>query len=128
MCALTQSCLTLCDHMDCSLPGSSVHGIFQARKLDRVAISYSRGSSRPRDQIPISCIAGRFFTTTPAGKPNVSEGFLGCTCMLSCSVVSDSLQPHGLQPARLLRPATWEAQDDLYLDWYLSSILHLDKI
>ena len=44
-CAYTQSCLTLCDPMDCSLPCSSVHGIFQATKLEWVAISYSRGSS-----------------------------------------------------------------------------------
>ena len=42
---VTQSCLTLCDPMDCSLPGSSVHGIFQARILEWVAISFSRGSS-----------------------------------------------------------------------------------
>ena len=44
-----QSCLTLCDPMDCSLLGSSVHGILQARILEWVAISYSRGSSQPRD-------------------------------------------------------------------------------
>ena len=42
-----QSCLTLCDPMDCSLPGSSVHGILQARILEGVAIPFSRGSSRP---------------------------------------------------------------------------------
>ena len=47
---VAQSCLTLCDPMDCSLPGSSVHGIFQARVLEWVAISFSRGSSWPRDQ------------------------------------------------------------------------------
>ena len=52
----------LCDPMDCSLPGSSVHGILQARILEWVAISFSRGSSQPRDQTRISCIAGRFFT------------------------------------------------------------------
>ena len=48
--------------MDCSLPGSSVHGIFQARILDWVAISFSRGSSSPRHQTEVSCIAGGFFT------------------------------------------------------------------
>ena len=47
---VTQSCLTLCDPMDCSLPSSSVHGILQARVLEWVAISFSRGSSRPKDQ------------------------------------------------------------------------------
>ena len=63
-CMPAQSCLTLCDPMDCSLPGSSVRGIFQARILEWVAISLSRGSSRPRDRTWISCvscIAGRFF-------------------------------------------------------------------
>ena len=48
--------------MDCSPPGSSVHGIFQARILERVAISSSRGSSQSRDQARVSCIAGSFFT------------------------------------------------------------------
>ena len=46
-----QSCLTLCDPMDCSLPDSSVYGIFQAKTLEWVAISFSRGSTRPRDRI-----------------------------------------------------------------------------
>ena len=59
---VAQSCRTLCDPMDYSLPGSSVHGIFQARVLEWVAISCSRGSSWPRDWIYVSCIAGRFFT------------------------------------------------------------------
>ena len=47
VCSVTQSCLTLCGPMDCSSPDSSVHGIFQARTLEWVAISFSRGSSRP---------------------------------------------------------------------------------
>ena len=59
---VTQLCLTLCDTMDCSPPGSSVHGIFQARILEWVAIPFSRGSSWPMDQTWISRIAGRFFT------------------------------------------------------------------
>ena len=54
---LAQSCLTLCDPMDCSPPGSSVHGISQARILERIAISFSRGSSWPRDWICISSIS-----------------------------------------------------------------------
>ena len=59
---VAQSRLILCDPMDCSPPGSSVHGILQARILKWVAISYSRGSSPPRDWTRVSCIAGRFFT------------------------------------------------------------------
>ena len=55
-------CPTLCDPTDCSLPGSSVHRIFQARVLEWVTISLSRGSSRPRDQTWVSCIADGFFT------------------------------------------------------------------
>ena len=58
---VAQLCPTLCDPMDCSPPGSSIHGIFQARILEWVAISFSRGSSRPRDQTQVSCIAGRRF-------------------------------------------------------------------
>ena len=60
-CSVSQLCLTLWDSLDCSLQGSSVHGIFQARKLEWVAIPFSRGSSWPRDWICvfcISCIAG----------------------------------------------------------------------
>ena len=56
-CSVTQSCLTLCDPMDCSPPGSSDHGILQARILEWVAISYSRGSSWPRDWTWVSCIS-----------------------------------------------------------------------
>ena len=53
--------LTLCDPMDCSLPGSSLHGILQARILEWVAISFSRGSSQPMDQTQVSTVDG-FFT------------------------------------------------------------------
>ena len=56
-CLVTKSCLTLCDPMDHSLPGSSVHGISQARTLEWVVISFSRGSSQPRDQTHVSCIS-----------------------------------------------------------------------
>ena len=68
---VAESRLTLCDTMDCSLPGSAVHGISQARILEWVAISFSRVSSQPRDQICVSCLAGRFFTTEPPRKPVV---------------------------------------------------------
>ena len=59
---VAQSYPTLCDPMDYSLPGSSVHGIFQTRILERVAISFSRRSSRLRDWTQVSCIVGRCFT------------------------------------------------------------------
>ena len=58
---VAQSCPTLCNPMDGSPPGSSVHGILQARILKWIAIPFSRRSSQPRDQTRVSCIAGRFF-------------------------------------------------------------------
>ena len=60
---VVQVSLTLCDCMDCSLLGSPVHGILQARILEWVFIPFSRGSSWPRDRTQVSCIAGIFFTT-----------------------------------------------------------------
>ena len=68
---VTQLCPSLCDTMNSSPPDSSVHGIFSAKVLQWVAVSYSGGSSRPRDQTcvsRVSCIAGGFFTTAPPGK------------------------------------------------------------
>ena len=65
---VAQLCLTLCDPRDCSLPGSSVHGIFQARVLEWVAIAFSRGSSPTRDRTQVSCIAGRRLTVWAVGK------------------------------------------------------------
>ena len=59
---VSQSCPTICNPMDCSLTGSFVHGIFQTRILEWIAISFSRGSSRPRDWTQVSCTAGRLFT------------------------------------------------------------------
>ena len=58
---IIQLCLTVCNSMDCSPQGSSVHGILQARIMEWIAILFSRGSSRPRDQTQFSCIEGRFF-------------------------------------------------------------------
>ena len=58
---VAQSCLTLCNPVDCSLPGSSIHEILQAKILEWVAISFSRGSSWTRDWTQVSHIAGRCF-------------------------------------------------------------------
>ena len=65
---VAQWCPTLCDPMDCSLSGSSIHGIFQARVLEWIAISFSRGSSRPRNRTRVSHIAGRRFTVRGQGR------------------------------------------------------------
>ena len=75
---LTQSCPALCDPIDYSLPGSSIHGIFQERFLEWLAISYFRESCWPRDQTHISCVAlvGRFFITVPPGNPLHMSSFI----------------------------------------------------
>ena len=75
-CACVLSCFSrvrLCNSVDCSPPGSPVHGISQARILKWVASSFSRGSSRFRDRTRVSCITGGFFTTEPPGKPPQSN-------------------------------------------------------
>jgi len=113
--------------MDYSPPGSSVHGISQARRLEWVATSFSRGSSQPRDRNCVSCIAGWFFTTEPPGKPNmeliivvinarraagtVPGAWCVCACWslspiwlcdpMNCSLPGSSV--HGIFQARILR-------------------------
>ena len=65
-----QLCLTLCNPMDCSLPGSSFHATLQARNLEWVAISFSQGSFDPRIEAVSFALASGFFTTAPPGKPH----------------------------------------------------------
>ena len=69
--SITNSCLTLCEPMDCSLPGSSVHGVFQEIILVQVAISYSKGSSQLKGQTCISYIGRWFSTTKPPGGQSI---------------------------------------------------------
>ena len=73
---VAQSCPTLCDPIGCSLSGSSVHGIFQARVLEWIVISFSKGSSRPRNRTRVSPIAGRRFTVWAT-----REALLGVYCL-----------------------------------------------
>ena len=95
---VAQSCPTLCDPMDCSLPGSSLHGILQTTVLEWVAISFSRGSSRPRDRTQVSWIPGRrfnlwatreahfiedYYTNDSRSKWTVSFGVVLCTVCLA---------------------------------------------
>ena len=91
---VAKSCPTLCEPMDCSLPGSSVHGLLQARILERVAISFSRGSSQPRDQIRDPCIAGRFLTNWAMREWEaliLQKRFIIKSCLPICS--SNPRQP-----------------------------------
>ena len=88
-CSVVQSCLTLCDLLDCSPPGSSVHRIFQARILEWLPTP----GDLPYPEIelvPLACVAGRFFTTKTPGKPK------SAMWSESHSVVSHCLWLHGL--------------------------------
>ena len=72
LCLVIQSCLTLCDPMDCSPLSSSVHGILQARILEWIAMPSSRGSSQPRDRTQVSHIALDSLPSEPPGKPKTT--------------------------------------------------------
>ena len=83
---VAQSCPALCDPMDCSLLGSSVHGIFQTRVLEWVAISFSRGSSRPRDWTRVSHIVDKRFTVwTTREVQGFKSALQPCLCSLCLS-------------------------------------------
>ena len=93
-----QSCTTLCNPMDCSLPGPSLHGILQARMLEWVTMPSSRGSSQLRDWTCISYIS--------CIDRQVDKHHLGSWIIVIVQSLSwDSLWPHGLQRARLPCPS-----------------------
>ena len=120
----------LCDPVDCSPPGSSVHGILQEGILEWVAISFSRGSSQPRDRTRVSCIAGRCFilwaTRKAPGLLSSNVNFPGYASpwsprfwswwyVLNCSFMSNTLWSHGLEPTRLLCP--WNSLGKNTVEW-----------
>ena len=82
---VAQLCLTLCDPMDCSLPGSSVHGIFQARVLEWGAISFSRGLHNPGSEPRSPALQADALQSEPPGKP-----FL---CIVSCYQPTGTVLP-----------------------------------
>ena len=109
--------------MDCSSPGSSAYGIFQARIPEWVAMPSSRGSFWPRDQNCISyvsCIGRQFFTASTTQDNNVHFYLLCSAVQFSHSVVSDSLRSHGLQQARLpcLSPTRGAFPNSSPLSWW----------
>ena len=85
---VARSCLTVCNPMDCSPPGPSVHGILQASILEWAIIPFSRGLSQPRDGTQVSCIAGRFFTILSHQGSQVWGG--GC---LFCLTTTQRMKP-----------------------------------
>ena len=102
---VAQSCPTLCDPMDYSLPGSSVHGVFQARILEWVVISFSRRSSQSRDWTWVSLIVGRCLTIWATGKSSSIWVYLGA--LYSVPLIYTSV----------LVPIPW------YLDYCTSEVL-----
>ena len=104
LCLVVQSYLTLCDPMDCSLPGSSVHGIVQARILEWVSMPSSRGSSQPRDRIQISLWRRILYHLSHQGssgsKGSIQE-MLGNQCKLfegkGCDFLSKCCFPKNIE-------------------------------
>ena len=96
-----QLCPTFCKPMDCSLPGSSVHGILLARILEWIAISSCRGSSSPSDQTHVSYVSctgrGPLYHSRPLGS---LYHVVHYHCSVAQLCLTDSLLPHGLQHAR----------------------------
>ena len=99
-----QSCTTLYNSMDCSSPCSSVHGTFQERILECVAISYSRGFSWPRDWPPISCVS---YISRHILYYKHHQWTANRLLLFSRSIMSDSLQPHGLKHVSLPYPSPY---------------------
>ena len=122
MCSVAQSCPTLCDPMDCSLPGSSVHVIFQARILEWVAMPSFRGSSYLRDQTRVSPeLAGRFFTTITTWKALDLAKCGGGQCKITCPPHSHTEKHQRMVSGwgiikEAVRAPRWEAQTSALMD------------
>ena len=103
---------TLCNPVDCCLPGSSVHGVLQARMLDYVVMPSSRGSSRPRDQavsFMSIALAGGFFTTRNTWEAHAAAAKLLHSCPTLCNPI-DSSPPDSTIPGILqARTLEWVA-------------------
>ena len=111
---LLQSPLTLCDPVNCSLPGSSVHGTLQARILEWVAVLSSWGSSRPRDRTCVSCIAGGFFINWAIPISSSSQGLFklrGKGCPFQVRLVF-SVRTPSRDAAEMSREVVWDLGSD----------------
>ena len=96
---VAQSCPTLCDSMDCSPPGSSIHRVLQARILEQVPIAFSSGPSQLRDQTRVICVAGRLFTIWAPGSPKHRLSSCGAWSGLLCDMWD--LPRSGIEPVSL---------------------------
>ena len=112
---VAQSHLTLCNPMDCSLPGSSVHGIFQAIVLEWIAISFSKGSSQPRDRTWVSRIVDRRFTVWATREVGSPCEWRGGACHCSRVMVGES----GLETC-------WRRSLEVYLGLRQETLASLD--
>ena len=114
-CLASQSCPTLCNPMDCSPPGSSVHGIFPGRNMG-VGCHFLLQGIFPAH---ISCIAGRFFTAEPPGKPRSEPP---AQTSRSCSVLHPGLE-------RALPPrGAWTVGPSAPASWPLTSVCNCPKL
>ena len=117
LCVCMLSHVWLCNPMDCSLPGSSVHGISQARILLCVAISFSRESPWPRDRIQVSCIAGRFFNCCTTWEALLSLVHSLIQHVLNvCSLSNSTKRPHLLEPLTV-NWRGWQVRRGLWRDF-----------
>ena len=139
---VTQSCPTPGDPMDYILPNSSTHGIFQARILEWVVISFSRGSSWPRDWTLVSCTAGRLFTVWatrealslliyvpskechPSCSSNFKTAFTPATFYypVLCFLFADPLSLSEIMCICLLFPTSTAATIHINMHWNVSSL------
>ena len=108
---VAQSCLTLCNPLDFSLPGSSIHGIFQVRVMEWIAIFFSWGSSQPRHQTWVSCISGRHFTIWVTREAWVSLIFLRGSLVFPVLLFSSISLHHKLKKSFLsLLAILWNSE------------------
>ena len=119
---VAQSCPSLCDPMDCSLPGFSIHGILQARILEWVTISFSRGSSKPRDWTQVSRIGGRRFNLWTTREYNIRHFKRMCPDFKSS--VEEQKGPH-LKLNELGAHPSWQYELREVDPFFDSCFLHL---
>ena len=108
---VTQSCPTLWDLMDCSQPGSSLHGILQARILEWVIIHFSRGSSKPRSRTGVSCKAGGFFTTWATREFGEMSQIQMATCSMITFIWTVQASIGGSRDRSLAVAGDWGRED-----------------